>query len=244
MTAPASPPLAFHDKLVSNQPLYAKDFKGTPAEYFPALFDTIVRVSGIQTPYEELDLVTTDMFTVEEMASNPMQLRFLELLIRLSNTRRVLEIGAFVGVSAIYMAKALPPGGELVTIEKFDHFADICRQNFARNGQADRITLLQGDAHTVIDALPRDKPFDLMFIDGNKERYAEYMQRLEPLLVPGGLMIVDDALFHSDALNATPTNEKGQGARDALDLAARWTGYCKVLLPLGNGMLLLMKDRA
>ena len=60
----------------------------------------------------------------------------------------------------------------------------------------------------------------------------------------GGLMIVDDALFHGDALNAKPTSEKGQGSRDALDLAAEWKGYCKCLLPVANGMLLLMKERA
>jgi predicted O-methyltransferase YrrM len=231
----------FWDKLLPDQPLHRDHFTGAPERFFPALFETIMRTSGIKTPYEELDLVTTDKFTVEEMGSNPVALRFLQLLIRLSRARRVLEIGAFIGVSAMYMAKALPSGGELVTIEKFDHFADICRRNFERNGLADRITLLQGDAHAVIDGLPRSKPFDFMFIDGNKERYAEYMRRLEPLLAPGGLMIVDDALFHGDVLNAKPTTEKGQGARDALELAAGWTGYCRVLLPVANGMLMLMK---
>ncbi len=234
---------AFHDKMLPDQPLHADQFTGSMDAFYPALFETIVRVGQIRTPYEELDLVTSDKFTVEEMGSNPVALRFLQLLIRLSRAQRVLEIGAFIGVSAMYMAKALPKGGEVVTIEKFDHFADICRQNFARNKLDDRITLLQGDANAVIDSLPREKTFDLMFIDGNKERYAEYMRRLEPLLAPGGLMIVDDALFHGDALNAKPTSEKGQGSRDALDLAASWTGYCKCLLPVANGMLLLMKDR-
>jgi caffeoyl-CoA O-methyltransferase len=234
---------AFHDKMLPDQPLHADQFTGSMAAFYPALFETIVRVGQIQTPYEELDLVTSDKFTVEEMGSNPVALRFLQLLIRLANAKRVLEIGAFIGVSAMYMAKALPKGGEVVTIEKFDHFADICRQNFKRNKLDDRITLMLGDANDVIDSLPRDKKFDFMFIDGNKERYAEYMQRLEPLLAPGGLMIVDDALFHGDALNAKPTSEKGQGSRDALDLAASWTGYCKCLLPVANGMLLLMKDR-
>jgi predicted O-methyltransferase YrrM len=233
---------AFHDKILPDQPLHTDQFAGSREGFFPALFDTIVRTSGIKTPYEELDLVTTDKFTVEEMGSNPIALRFLQLLIRLSRAKRVLEIGAFIGVSAMYMARALPPGGQVVTIEKFDHFADICRHNFERNGLADRITLLQGDANAVIDGLPRDQPFDVMFIDGNKERYGEYMRRLEPLLAPGGLMIVDDALFHGDALNPRPQTEKGQGVRDCLDLAAQWTDYCRVLLPVANGMLLLAKN--
>jgi caffeoyl-CoA O-methyltransferase len=234
---------AFSDKMLPDQPLHSDQFAGAREAYYPALFEAITRVSAIKTPYEELTLATSDKFTVEEMGSNPIALRFLQLLIRLSGARRVLEIGAFIGVSAMYMAKALPAGGELVTIEKFDHFADICRRNFAQNGLADRITLLQGDAHEVIAGLPRDKPFDFVFIDGNKERYAEYMQRLEPLLAPGGLMIVDDALFHGDALNPRPRSEKGQGVRDCLDLAAQWTGYHRVLLPVANGMLLMLKPR-
>ena len=232
---------AFHDKMLPDQALHSDQFAGARDGFFPALFEAIARTSGIRTPYEELDLVTSDKFTVEEMGSNPIALRFLQLLIRLSRARRVLEIGAFIGVSAMYMAKALPPGGEMVTIEKFDHFADICRRNFQRNGLADRITLLQGDAHTVIDGLPRDRPFDMVFIDGNKERYADYMRRLEPLLAPGGLMIVDDALFHGDALNPKPRTEKGQGVRDCLELAREWTDYCRVLLPVANGMLLMVK---
>jgi caffeoyl-CoA O-methyltransferase len=244
MTGTTSHKTAFFDKMLPDQPLHRDQFAGASEAYFPALFETIARVSAIRTPYEELELATSDKFTVEEMGSNPIALRFLQLLIRLSGARRVLEIGAFIGVSAMYMAKALPPGGEVVSIEKFDHFADICRRNFARNGLADRITLMQGDAHTVIDGLPRDKPFDFVFIDGNKERYADYMRRLEPLLAPGGLMIVDDALFHGDALNAKPQSEKGQGVRDCLDLAAQWSGYLRVLLPVANGMLLLLKNRA
>jgi caffeoyl-CoA O-methyltransferase len=235
---------AFFDKMLPDQPLHRDQFAGTHEAYYPALFEAIARVSAIKSPYEELTLATSDKFTVEEMGSNPIALRFLQMLIRLSGARRVLEIGAFIGVSAMYMARALPPGGELVTIEKFDHFAGICRKNFAQNGLADRITLLEGDANVVIDRLPRDKPFDFIFIDGNKERYADYMRLLEPLLSPGGLMIVDDALFHGDALNTTPHSEKGQGVKDCLDLAAQWSGYFRVLLPVANGMLLLLKNRA
>jgi caffeoyl-CoA O-methyltransferase len=244
MAAAPSHTTKFFEKMLPDQPLHTDQFAGGRDAFFPALFETIARVSAIKSPYEELTLATSDKFTVEEMGSNPIALRFLQMLIRLSGARRVLEIGAFIGVSAMYMAKALPAGGELVTIEKFDHFADICRRNFAQNGLADRITLLQGDASEVIDKLPRDQPFDFVFIDGNKERYADYMRRLEPLLAPGGLMIVDDALFHGDALNAKPQSEKGQGVRDCLDLAAQWSGYFRVLLPVANGMLLLLKPRA
>jgi predicted O-methyltransferase YrrM len=69
------------------------------------------------------------------------------------------------------------------------------------------------------------------------------MRRLEPLLAPGGIMIVDDALFHGDALNKTPVTDKGEGVKDALRQAAKWKHYHKVLLPLSNGVLILQKPR-
>jgi caffeoyl-CoA O-methyltransferase len=236
-------PLAFWDKLLSDQPPHTELFHGPEARFFPALYDTIVKASGITTPYEELDLALTQKFTVEEMGSNPLALRFLQMLVRMSGAKRVLEIGAFIGVSAMYLAKALSDDGEVVTIERGAEFGAICAENFKRNHLAHKIELRVGDASEVIDSLPRDKKFDLMFIDGDKGHYGDYMRRLEPLLAPGGLMIVDDALFHGDVLNKKPTTDKGEGVRDALNQAAAWKHYHKALLPLSNGMLLLQKPR-
>src|SRR5262249_48838956 len=145
-----------------------------------ALYDAICRASGIANPAQEFKLENTDKFTVEEMASNPVNLRFLQVMMRLAGVKRVLEIGAFIGVSAMYFAKALPPGGEVITIEKFDHFAAIARRNFAANGLAERITLIEGDAFEIIERLPKDKLFDMIFIDGNKERYLDYFLKTEP----------------------------------------------------------------
>lgn len=235
--------LAFWDKLLSDQPPHTELFRKARSQFYPALYETIIGASGIRTPYEEFDLALTKKFTVEEMGSNPVALRFLQMLVRMSGAKRVLEIGAFIGVSAMYLARALPDDGQVVTIERGDEFGAICAENFERNRLAHKIELRVGDANEVIDKLPRDKPFDLMFIDGDKGHYGDYMRRLEPLLARGGLMIVDDALFHGDVLNKKPTTDKGEGVRDALDQAAAWTGYHKVLLPLSNGMLLLQKPR-
>jgi caffeoyl-CoA O-methyltransferase len=236
-------PLAFWDKLLSDQLPHTELFRGSQARFFPSLYETIIHTSDIQVPYEELDLVLTEKFTVEEMGSNPVALRFLQMLVRMSGAMYVLEIGAFIGVSAMYLARALPANGRVVTIERGTEFGAICAQNFKRNHLDDKIELRIGDANEVIGSLPRDKPFDLMFIDGDKGHYGDYMRRLEPLLAPGGLMIVDDALFHGDVLNKKPTTDKGEGVRDALNQAAAWKHYHKVLLPVSNGVLLLQKPR-
>ena len=229
------------DKLLPPQPLN-NEFYGEPqGDYYRLLLETIMRSGGIKLPTEEFDLVLSDKVSIEEMASSPVGLRFLQILVKLSGASRVIEIGAFIGLSAMSMARVLPKDGQVVTIEKFHHFAEICRQNFARNGLADRIKLLEGDAFELIERLPKNELFDIMFIDGNKERYAHYFQALEPLLRPGGLAIVDDCLFHGDVLNAKPKTEKGIGVKAVLDIAADLKGWLRLAVPIGNGVMLMVK---
>lgn len=235
--------LRYCDKFLPDQREHTNLFEGS-GDYAAALYDTICRSSAILTPDQEFVLEKTDRFTVEEMASNPVSLRFLQFLIQVSGVKRVLEIGAFIGVSAMYFARALPPGGKVVTIEKFDHFAAIARRNFAANGLADRIQLEEGDAFDIIGGLPRAEPFDLVFIDGNKERYKDYFVMAEPLLSPRGIVLVDDCFFHGDAINEPPRTAKGAGTRDFLDYAAGRTDYVKVALPLANGIMMMTRRAA
>jgi predicted O-methyltransferase YrrM len=231
--------LKLWDKLLPDQPLNNQYYNGQ--DYYHTLYDMIVRTGGLQSSTEAFKLVLSDKVSIEEMASNPVQLRFLELMVRLTSAKRVIEIGAFIGLSAMTMARAMPTGGKLTTIEKFDHFADICRRNFAANGIADRIEIIQGDAFEVIESLPRDDLFDIAFIDGNKERYAHYFEVLEPRVRSGGLIMVDDVLFHGDSLNPRAETEKGEGVKAFLDLAASRTNYPRLIVPICNGLMLMQK---
>lgn len=238
-----SKPVRFCDKLLPDQHEHTYHYRDG-GDYVAGLYDTICRSSGILSPDQEFKLEKTDKFTVEEMASNPVSLRFLQFLIQVSGVKRVLEIGAFIGVSAMYFAKALPEGGEVVTIEKFDHFAAIARRNFAANGLDKRITLHEGDAFEIIEKLPKDQKFDLIFIDGNKERYKDYFVMTEPLLSPRGISLVDDCFFHGDVVNATPSNEKGAGTKAFLDYAATRNDYQRIALPLANGIMMMVRKGA
>lgn len=231
--------LQIWDKLLPDQPNNNLYFKGE--DYFRTLYDMIVSTSGLKASTDEFKLMLSDKVSIEDMASNPVQLRFLELMVRLTNARRIIEIGAFIGLSAMTMARAMPTGGKLTTIEKFDHFAEICKTNFASNGLSDRIEILQGDAFEVIESLPKDDLFDIAFIDGNKERYAHYFEVLEPRVRSGGLIMVDDVLFHGDALNTKFETEKGKGAKAFLDVAASRKNYPRLVLPICNGIMLLQK---
>ncbi len=234
--------LTLWDKMLPDQPQNNEFFDREAGDYYPALYRAIADASGLRSPHEEFRLQQSDRFAVEEMGSNPISLRFLQMLIQLSGAKRVLEIGAFIGVSAMSMAKALPKGGKVVSLEKFDHFAEIARANFRENGLADRIDLRDGDAFELLPQLLKEEPFDLIFIDGNKERYADYFTALEPALRPGGLFVVDDVFFHGDAINQPPKTEKGEGVRAFLDLAATKTDYARIVIPISNGVMLLRKS--
>lgn len=233
------PEVKFWDKMLPDQAEHAQLYKGQA--FMHDLFDVVCRSSGIRNPYDEFKLEQSDLFTAEEMASNPIAMRFLQFLIRQAGVRRVLEIGAFIGLSTMYFAKALPPGGEVVSIEKFDKFAAIARRNFELNGLAGKIKLLEGDAFEVIDKLPREQKFDLVFVDGNKERYKDYVIKTEPLLAPNGIMIVDDCFYHGDVLNEQPTDGKGLGTKAFMDYAATCDGWLRVALPLSNGLFMMTR---
>lgn len=231
----------FWDKLLCNQPEYANRFTGGTAAYDEALFRAICRSSGLKPPTEEFHLELSDKVTIEEMGSNPVAQRFLEMLVRMRGARRVLEVGTFLGITTMCLAHALPPGGDVVTFEKFDHFAAIARRNFALNGFMDRITLIEGDAFDAVGQLQPSDRFDVIFIDGNKERYRGYFEKLEPHLAPHGLIIIDDCFFHGDALNDRPATEKGAGVKAFLDYAATRDDYDRIALPLSNGIMLMLK---
>jgi predicted O-methyltransferase YrrM len=233
------PDVQFWDKMLPNQPEHAHLYKCSA--FMRDLFEVVCRSSGIRHPHEEFRLEQSDLFTVEEMASNPIAMRFVQFVMRLARVRRVLEIGTFIGLSTMYFAKAVPADGEVISIEKFDKFATIARRNFELNGLAARIKLLEGDAFDVIDRLPRDQLFDLVFIDGNKERYKDYVIKTQPLLAGNGIMIVDDCFYHGDVLNAQPSDAKGVGTKACMDYLADCNDWLRIALPLSNGLFVMTR---
>jgi len=235
----SSTKIGFSDKLLPDQQEHAYHYTGP--HFAQSLYDAICHASGIESPHNEFTLDYTDKFSVEEMASNPVSLRFLQFLVKISGAKRILEIGTFIGISAMYFAKALPDDGEVVTIEKFEHFAAIARRNFEKNHLEGKIRLIEGDAFEVIAGLSPEEKFDIVFIDGNKERYKQYMEITEPLLSPKGIMMVDDVFFHGDAINTSPATEKGRGVKAVLDYAAGLDNWVRIALPLANGILMMVR---
>ena len=120
--------------------------------------------------------------------------RLLGMLVRATGARRVLEIGALAGYSAIHLARALPPDGRLLSLEIDPRHAAVARENLQMAGLAARAEVRLGSALDLLPALASEPPFDLAFIDADKESYPAYLDWCLRLVRPGGLLIADNAL--------------------------------------------------
>ena len=122
--------------------------------------------------------------------------KLLSLLVAMTGARRILEVGTLGGYSAIWMARALPPDGKLVSLELETHHADVARRNIARGGLSGRVEVRVGPAaQTLADmAATGEPPFDLAFIDADKGGYVDYLRLAYPLVREGGLILADNTL--------------------------------------------------
>jgi caffeoyl-CoA O-methyltransferase len=151
---------------------------------------------------------TFDTLDWPQMLSGPVVGRLLEFLVWARQPQLVLEIGTYSGYSALSMARALPPGGRLITLESDPERAAFARRHIERHG---RIAVREGDALEGIASL--DGPFDMVFIDADKDGYVDYYEAVLPKLAPRGLIVADNTLGHESMEGIARFNE--HVARDA-----------------------------
>ncbi len=145
-----------------------------------------------------------------QMLTGEIEGRFLEFLVFLSQPRLVLEIGTYSGYSALSMARALPDGGRIVSCELDPERVAFAERHIAGAGMADRIEIRQGPALASIDSL--EGPFDLVFIDADKESYLDYYEAVLAKLSPRGLIVVDNVLW-SGRVAEPPSDEDTKSTR-------------------------------
>ena len=139
----------------------------------------------------------------------------MELMARMAGARRILEIGTLGGYSTIWLARALPDGGNLVTLEFNPKHAEVARGNIARAGFADRVEVKTGAA---LDLLPKlQGPFDFFFIDANKDGYPEYFRWALKLSRPGSVMVFDNVVRNGKLLDEGSTDALVQGVRGLVE---------------------------
>ena len=151
---------------------------------------------------------------------SPNEGKLLQLLALLCRAQRILEIGTLGGYSTIWLARALPTGGRLVTLEANLKHAEVARSNIARAGLADVVDLRVGLALNTLPQLEDERagPFDLIFIDADKPNNTGYLTWALKLSRKGGLIIVDNVVRDGAVLDADSSDASAQGARSVLEM--------------------------
>ena len=168
----------------------------------------------------------------------------LKFLLQFSKPRNILEVGTAIGFSALLMSEYGPADCHITTIEKYEKRIPLARENFARAGAQDRITLLEGDAIEILQEL--DGSYDLIFMDAAKGQYINFLPDILRLLSPGGLLVSDNVLQDGDIIQS-----RFAVTRRNRTIHARMREYLyeikhhpeleTVILPVGDGVTLSVK---
>jgi caffeoyl-CoA O-methyltransferase len=211
-----------------------------------ALVDPKIESYAVEHTAEEPDLLrrlsaeTHEKMELSQMLTGRLEGTFLRLLVRLVGARRVLEVGMFTGYSALMMAEALPEDGELITCEVNPKAQAMAQRYFDQSPHGHKIQVRLGPALETLKGLA--PPFDLAFIDADKENYPNYYQRCLELLRPGGVIAADNVLWSGRVLD--PQDEETR-AIAALNQRVRRDGRTRrvdhALLPIRDGVMLAVK---
>jgi caffeoyl-CoA O-methyltransferase len=172
------------------------------------------------------------------MLTGAIEGRLLEFLVFLGQPRLVLEIGTYSGYSALSMARALPAGGRIITCELDPERVAFAGRHIEQAGYGDRIEIRPGPALETIGGL--DGPFDLVFIDADKEGYHDYYEAVLPKLSEHGLIIADNTLYSGDVLSPEPESNGEAIARFNHHVAADPLTV-QVILPIRDGVTLIRR---
>jgi O-methyltransferase len=223
MSIPISPRPSL---LASDSPLYAYLLRHEPPEH--------EAMSALRAE--------TGRMSNAFMQIGPDQAHMMAFVVKLTDARRILEIGTFTGYSALAMALALPREGRLITCDTNESWAGIGRKYWERAGVAGKIDLRIGPAIETMEELKRDGAngyFDVVFIDANKDDYDRYYEAALCLIRPGGLIILDNMLFRGRVADLQDRSLEAITIRELNVKIARDERVDRVILPIGDGMTLV-----
>jgi predicted O-methyltransferase YrrM len=177
------------------------------------------------------------------MEIGPEQAAFMQLLARAIGARRYLEIGVFTGYSSLALALALPPDGRIVACDTNEEYTSVARRYWERAGVASKIDLRLAPALETLEWLVAEKaePFDMAFVDADKENVDNYYEACLKLLRPGGLLLVDNVLWSGAVLNASVTDADTAALRALNAKAGRDERVDVSLVPMCDGILIVRK---
>lgn len=204
------------------------------AEVYAALFS-----SKEDVVLQRIAAETEQSHKQPHMLSGHLQGQFLEIISKLVQPKRILEIGTMVGYSTICLAKGLAADGLLHTIEMREADAAAAQLNFEQAGMQGCIQLHVGNALEIIPQL--NETWDLVFIDADKTSYAIYYELVKPRLRSGGLILADNVLFHGDVLEEEIKGKNGKAVHAFNEMVAADDEVEKIMLTLRDGLFLIRK---
>ncbi|UCG78957.1 MAG: class I SAM-dependent methyltransferase [Nitrospirota bacterium] len=187
---------------------------------------------------KELETETIEKTDSPQMLSGPVEGKFLQMLIKVSGARLVVEIGTFTGYSALMMAEGLPDNGRLITCEISEVSANIARKYFARSAHGNKIDLKMGPAIDTLKKIPEGS-VDFVFLDADKVSYSLYYEEGLRILKHGGLIAADNALWGGRVIS--PDDNESRAIAAFNDLVMNDDRAEKVMLTMRDGVYLIRK---
>ena len=172
---------------------------------------------------------------IKRMQIDPTQCFFLHLIIKISNIKDVLEIGTFTGLSALSISLALPDEGKLIALDKNEETNKIALNFFKKAKQDHKIkTIIKPALESLVEL--KSKKFDMIFIDADKMNYKEYYEKSIGLLKKGGLIIIDNVLWHGEVADENNHDKFTLYIREFNRLVSEDKRVEQIIIPLGDGM--------
>ena len=180
------------------------------------------------------------------MQITPEQGQFMALLVHMLNAKDVVEVGVFTGYSSTVVAMALPTDGKLIACDLNEEYTRMARRYWQQAGVDNKIELRLGPAVRTLDDMIADGgtgTYDFAFIDADKSNYDAYYERLLTLLRPGGVIAIDNVLWHGRVIDESVQDEDTNAIRRLNAKIANDNRVLMTMLPIGDGLTLAMKRR-
>ena len=174
-----------------------------------------------------------------EISIQPFEGRLLQFLAQMANAKKIVEIGTLAGYSAAWLARSLPADGKLITLDVSEKHANVAKANLANAGLGDKVEVRQGDAHDLLKKLSADAPFDLVFIDADKDSYPFYLEWAIENVRQGGIIAAHNALRGGKIV--APDNDLDRAMAEFNKRIAEDSRLSSFILAVGDGMAVSIK---
>ena len=196
----------------------------------------------LSTFQKEIISYNNNLGDIKRMQISISQCHFLHLIVKISNIKKILEIGTFTGLSALTMSLSLPSDGELITLDKNAERNKIAFNFFKKAKQENKIMTVIGPALESINNLKkRGKKFDLVFIDADKENYKNYYNQSLDLIEKNGLIIVDNVLWHGEVVDSKKQDRLTTTIREFNSYINKDKRTENLIIPIGDGLSVCRK---